>query len=74
MHQANERLQYIVRSPLIGWAQTQNDPCMSSVWYTVSQCDALENKYLENGVVNMTSSISDVIKLTHWGPDKMATI
>ena len=27
MHPANERWRYIVTSSLIGWAQTQNDPC-----------------------------------------------
>ena len=40
MPPANERRRYIVTSSLIGWAQTQNDPCYANMtvslwWYNV---------------------------------------
>ena len=36
MASANERRRYIVTSPLIGWAHTQNDP-----WYTILNNDLI---------------------------------
>ena len=35
---ANERWRYIVTSPLIGWAHTQNDPCMSRQTVSLGGC------------------------------------
>ena len=38
MRPANERQCYIVTSPLIGWAHTQNDPCMSRQTVSLGVC------------------------------------
>ena len=46
MCRANERRHYNITSPLIGWACSQNDPCITT-WCEVSWAlQILENQYL----------------------------
>ena len=44
MHPANKRRRYIVTSPLIGWAHTQNDPCCYNGTMSRSQVSATDMK------------------------------
>ena len=32
LHPANERRRYFVKTPLISWVQTKNQPCISCDW------------------------------------------
>ena len=67
MHPANRRRRYNVRSSLIGWAHTQNDPCLcrgiGSFPFDVTTPEQshtsakyLQRKYTHNNVTQMTNA------------------
>ena len=58
---ANERWRYIVMSPLIGWAHTQNDPCT----FVVTLTSICSNFDVNNGKPHQGVPLSTW--LTDWG-------
>ena len=53
---ANERRRYNVTSPLIGWAHTQNDPCI------ILTSDGVAT----DGYLHHSASMSFIIKINSW--------
>ena len=50
MHLANERWCYTVRPSLIGWVQTENDPCLSTSWVSSVSCQC---EYKHHGMTHI---------------------
>ena len=58
MRPANERRRYIVKSSFIGWAHTQNDPCISITLH-------LRGQWRHNLLIDIKQIKASVNTLTH---------